>query len=107
MKVSIFASVLSARFRAAASIRAGFLGGAVFVFAVVRQDAVFQFRFQNRRETGYCAGFLAYHFRSHDDVAQKLAVVGVVVFREEGDFSCFSDVMADGCRDQEVLFSSG
>ena len=74
---------------------------------MVGQDAVLQLRRKHRREAGDLAGLFSHHFRAHDDVAQELSVVGVVVFREAGELLRFSDVMAERRGDQQIPFQDG
>jgi len=85
----------------------GFFGGAEFVFAVVGEDAVADLRREDGREALDLLDLLVDHLTADDDVADELALLGVVVLGEGGELADLADVVEKGDADEEVALEEG
>ena len=67
------------------------------------QNTVFHFTFQLFRKSRDLSGLVVDHLRSYHNMAQKLAVIRIIVFRKRTQFPGLSNIMEHRSCDQKIL----
>ena len=66
------------------------------------QDTVLKLQSQHLRESRNGTYTPAHHLGTNNNMPQQLAVIRIIILRETGQFLCLTDVMENGCCQQQI-----